>query len=122
MVGTVGYASPEQIRGEPVDRRTDVYALGCLLYECLTGRAPYAGRDALATLWAHLRDEPPKPSLVVPSLARADEALTATVGQLRDAIFDLHPYVLEEAGLEAALRSIAPSPRCALPATNPFSS
>ena len=42
-----------------------------------------------------------------PALVRADDALTATVGQLRDAVFDLHPYVLEEAGLEAALRSVA---------------
>jgi two-component system NarL family sensor kinase len=42
-----------------------------------------------------------------PALVRADDALTATVGQLRDAVFDLHPYVLEEAGLEAAIRSVA---------------
>jgi non-specific serine/threonine protein kinase len=70
LVGTVGYASPEQIRGEPVDRRTDVYALGCLLYECLTGRVPYASRDALGTLWGHLHGEPPQPSLLVPGLPR----------------------------------------------------
>src|SRR5205823_8714091 len=62
LVGTVGYVSPEQIRGEPVDHHTDVYALGCLLYECLTGRVPYASRDALATLWGHLHHEPPQPS------------------------------------------------------------
>jgi predicted ATPase/class 3 adenylate cyclase len=70
MVGTVGFASPEQIRGEPVDLRTDVYALGCLLYECLTGRLPHADRDLLAILWRHLREEPIAPSVLVPDLPR----------------------------------------------------
>ena len=71
LVGTVGYASPEQIRGEPVDRRTDVYALGCVLYECLTGRVPYASRDALATLWGHLHDKTPEPSVLASELPRS---------------------------------------------------
>ncbi len=70
IVGTVGYVSPEQIRGEPVDHRTDVYALGCLLHECLTGRLPFARRDALAILWGHLRDDPQPPSVLVPTLPR----------------------------------------------------
>ena len=77
LVGTVGYASPEQIRGEPVDHRTDVYALGCLLHECLTGRVPYASRDALATLWGHLHDRAPEPSVLVPALPRALDKVVA---------------------------------------------
>jgi serine/threonine protein kinase len=75
LVGTAGYASPEQIRGDPVDRRTDVYALGCLLYECLTGRLPFARSDSLARLWAHLHDEAPAPSELVPALPRALDAV-----------------------------------------------
>ncbi|HUF76855.1 MAG TPA: protein kinase [Longimicrobiales bacterium] len=78
MTGTVGYASPEQIRGEPVDHRTDVYALGCLLYECLTGRVPFRRANSLATLWAHLHEEPPAPSVLVPELPRG---LDAVVGR-----------------------------------------
>ncbi len=58
-VGTLGYVAPEQIRGEPIDARTDVYALGCLLVFALTGRAPYTHDTDEATLWAHLNEPPP---------------------------------------------------------------
>jgi hypothetical protein len=60
-IGTADYVAPEQIRGEPVDGRTDVYSLGCVLYECLTGEPPYAGETEMATLFAHLEDQPPAP-------------------------------------------------------------
>ena len=58
-VGTLGYVAPEQIRGERIDARTDVYALGCVLVYALTGKAPYAGDSDEATLWAHLNAPPP---------------------------------------------------------------
>ena len=61
-VGTLDYVSPEQIRGDRVDARADVYALGCLLYYTLTGDVPYARDGDEAKLWAHLNDPPPKPS------------------------------------------------------------
>jgi hypothetical protein len=57
-VGTPAYLAPEQIDGGQIDGRTDVYSLGCLLYECLTGQAPFAG-SRLAVAWAHLEEEPP---------------------------------------------------------------
>lgn len=58
VVGTVDYLAPELIRGEQADRSSDVYALGCLVYECLAGAPPFAGRTFVDTLLAHVRDEP----------------------------------------------------------------
>jgi predicted ATPase/class 3 adenylate cyclase len=82
MVGTVGYAAPEQIRGEHLDARCDVYALGCLLYECLTGRVPFDRRDSLATLWAHLHEEPLAPGLLVPGLdSRLDSVVARALAK-----------------------------------------
>jgi serine/threonine-protein kinase len=61
-VGTPAYLAPEQIEGKPVDGRADVYSLGCLLFECLTGSVPYRHSSRLAVAWAHLEEEPPSAS------------------------------------------------------------
>jgi serine/threonine protein kinase len=60
-LGSLDYMSPEQIRGEEVTATSDVYALGCVMYECLYGQHPYEDRPGLLVLWAHLQDEPPDP-------------------------------------------------------------
>ena len=70
-VGTLDYVAPEQIRGERVDARVDVYALGCLLFYALTGEVPFKRDGDEARLWAHLSEPPPKPSELVPDLPEA---------------------------------------------------
>jgi serine/threonine protein kinase/Tol biopolymer transport system component len=58
ILGTVAYMSPEQARGKPVDKRTDIWALGCVVYEMLTGKQAFAGDNASDTIAAILREEP----------------------------------------------------------------
>ncbi len=60
FVGTLDYVAPEQIKGQRTDARTDVYALGCVLFEVLTGQPPFASQeDKVAKIYAHLQEEPP---------------------------------------------------------------
>jgi serine/threonine protein kinase len=61
-VGTPAYAAPEQIEGGDADGRADVYSLGCLMYECLTGQPPFKRDSELAVLWAHVQEPPPNAS------------------------------------------------------------
>jgi len=61
-VGTIDYASPEQIRGGTVDARCDVYALGCVLFTTLTGHLPFEREEDVAKLYAHVSEPPPAPS------------------------------------------------------------
>lgn len=58
-VGTLDYVAPEQIEGKKVDARADVYALGCMLYEMLSGEVPFLRDSEVATIYAHLQDDPP---------------------------------------------------------------
>ena len=68
FVGTPHYASPEQLRGQPVDARTDVYALGCVLYNALTGEVPFPRETPGAVLLAHALEPLPRASARVPGL------------------------------------------------------
>jgi tRNA A-37 threonylcarbamoyl transferase component Bud32 len=61
-IGTPAYLAPEQLEGLAVDGSADVYSLGCLLYECLTGERVFPRDSRLAEAWAHLEEEPPRPS------------------------------------------------------------
>jgi serine/threonine protein kinase len=75
FLGTVDYVSPEQIQGKPVGAATDIYALGCVLYECLTGQLPFRRDDDAAVLWAHLVERPPPVSAIRPELPPAIDAV-----------------------------------------------
>ncbi len=68
-VGSLDYMAPEQIRGEDVQATTDVYALGCVAIECLTGTPPFGDRKGMQVLWAHLQDEPPDPARTHPDVS-----------------------------------------------------
>ena len=68
FLGTVDYVAPEQIRGLEVDGRTDEYSLGCVVYECLTGDVPFTKDQDVATLFAHVEQEPPRVSATRPDV------------------------------------------------------
>jgi serine/threonine-protein kinase len=68
VLGTVQYLSPEQARGAPVGRASDLYALGVVLYEMLTGRLPFEGDSPIAIALKHLHDPPPRPRLLQPDV------------------------------------------------------
>jgi serine/threonine-protein kinase len=74
-VGTPAYLAPEQIEGGLVEGRADVYSLGCVLYECLTGEAPFVHGSRLAVAWAHLEEEPPSASARGSDLPEAIDAV-----------------------------------------------
>ena len=59
FVGTLDYAAPEQFKGGTPDARTDVYSLGCVLFECLTGRPPFTSENDAGLMYAHLQEPPP---------------------------------------------------------------
>jgi beta-lactam-binding protein with PASTA domain len=68
VTGTVQYLAPEQIRGEPADPRSDLYSLGIVAYELLTGKLPFTGETAMAVAYKHLSDRVPAPSASVADL------------------------------------------------------
>jgi Tol biopolymer transport system component len=71
MIGTVGYVSPEQARGEPADHRSDIFSLGAVCYEMLTGERAFKGTSPAELLSSVLRDEPQAPSEKDPRIPRA---------------------------------------------------
>ncbi len=107
FIGTMDYVAPEQIGGKPVDARTDVYSLGCVLYHGLTGEPPFDRDDEAAVLWAHVVDQPPPVSARRPDLPPGLDAVVAKAmakapedryGSCRDLIVDFRDEVEGRAG------------------------
>ena len=75
LVGTIDYLAPERIAGEHADGRADLYSLGCVLFECVTGEVPFLRDSEVAAIYAHLEDEPPHCSERRPGVPRALDAV-----------------------------------------------
>src|SRR6266540_1601000 len=89
FLGTFAYAAPEQIEGKPVDGRTDVYALGCVLYECLSCDPPFDAPTEASIIHAHLVEPPPKLTDKRPDLPSAINGVIATA--MAKAMEDRYP-------------------------------
>src|SRR6185295_3196998 len=110
VMGTPGYMSPEQVRGQAADQRSDLFAFGTILYEMLAGRRAFRGETAAEAMTAALREEPPElPASVSPTLERiARHCLEKNREQrfqsARDLVFDLEA-VLEPSASGASAAS-----------------
>ena len=98
FMGTVDYCAPEQIKGGEIDGRADVYSLGCVLFECLTGAPPFRKDTEVATIYAHLEEDVPKASskhpgispllssIVTKAMAKRPGDRFATAGEMAEAL------------------------------------
>ena len=109
VIGTAQYLSPEQARGETVDSRSDVYSLGCVLYEILTGEPPFVGDSPVAVAYQHVREDPVPPSerydgispeldaVVLKALAKNPENRYQTAAEMRTDLIRVHSGQAPEA-------------------------
>ncbi len=130
VIGTAQYLSPEQARGETVDARSDVYSLGCVLYEILTGEPPFVGDSPVAVAYQHVREDPIPPSqrhpdispeldaVVLKSLAKNPDNRYQTAAEMRADLIRVHsgeapdaPKVLTDAERTSLLASAGPTDR-----------
>jgi serine/threonine-protein kinase len=115
VIGTVDYLAPEQVEGRPVDGRADVYGLGCVLYQCLTGEPPYHRDNELASLLAHVNDPIPAPTDRVEHLPRAfDDVIACALAKERGERFGTAGELAAAAG-----RALAGEPPAAPAAVQP---
>src|SRR4051812_32097548 len=111
-VGTAAYLAPEQIRGEPLDRRVDVYALGCVIYQCLAGEPPYLRDTDMLIMWAHVGAEPPSLSTERPDLpSTVDRVVQKALAKSRDDRYDTCGQFVSE--MKRALNPSQPLPTSA---------
>ncbi len=92
--GTVQYLAPEQLQGEPADPRTDLYSLGIVAFELLTGRTPFNAETSMAIAYKHIRDRVPPPSSKVPAVP---PGLDGWVASMTEKARELRPESAEEA-------------------------
>lgn len=109
VIGTAQYLSPEQARGETVDARSDVYSLGCVLYEMLTGEPPFIGDSPVAVAYQHVREDPIPPSqrhtgispeldaVVLKALAKNPDNRYQTAAEMRTDLIRVHSGEAPEA-------------------------
>ncbi len=99
LLGTIDYIAPEQVRGMSVLGMADQYSLGCVLYECLTGRLPYEKDFGTAIMWAHV-EEPPIPATTArPGLPRAiDDVFSRVLAKLPGERYDSCRAFMNDAG------------------------
>jgi serine/threonine-protein kinase len=120
-LGTPAYMSPEQITGEAtVDRRTDIYSLGCVLFEMLTGRSPFAGKNTQQLIAGHVTQVPPRvrelraeapaavEAVVARALAKSVDDRYATAGELAEAL-DAPMSTPVDAGVTGAMTGAVPA-------------
>ena len=118
-MGTLGYMSPEQLRGQATDHRSDIFSLGAILYEMLTGRAPFARSTSADSISALLKEEPPALADTVQGLSPGLERVTrrclakdpdARFQSARDLVFALKESAAAAPGLPAVATRGAPIP------------
>src|SRR5439155_23939675 len=109
VIGTAQYLSPEQARGDSVDARSDVYSLGCVLYEILTGEPPFTGDSPVAVAYQHVREDPVAPSqrhndiapeldaVVLKALAKNPDNRYQTAAEMRADLVRVHSGEAPEA-------------------------
>jgi tRNA A-37 threonylcarbamoyl transferase component Bud32 len=116
MVGTPFYMAPEQVRSQPVDARTDIYALGIVLYECLTGQRPFTGDTPLAVMYMQVRDPLPLPHTINQTVGENLEriVLKATAKEPADRFQNAAELAAALNALRAAPPDLAPAPPPAL--------
>ena len=116
FVGTLDYIAPEQLKGDPVDRRTDVYSLGCVLYQALTGEVPYPRPSEPAKMFAHIGEPPPPLRKAAPQLSEEFEGVVQR-GMAKDpnqryqTAGELGQAALDAAGLREQVPAGAPTSR-----------
>ena len=117
-LGSVAYMSPEQARGRPVDRRSDIYSLGVVCYECLTGKLPFSGQDSMSMALAHVEQPVPRlpaarrhwQSLIDRAMAKKPEDRFQTAEEMLDALDSLSRRLAIVAPVTALASSLADVP------------
>jgi len=109
VTGTVQYLAPEQLQGEPADPRTDLYALGVVAFELLTGRLPFTGETPMAIAYKHIHEPMPRPSSTNPAVPASLDGWVASVTEKQR---ELRPESAAEArrDLEVEARSLPQAP------------